>query len=83
MITVLSNPWFDIMLAMKIDSAFLQTLASIFDNLSAGWFGAALIVPAFSGELISFNFSILITDIIFGTVCFVVAYRLRKLGGRK
>lgn len=68
---------------MRADSTFLLTLANIFDNLSAGWFGAALIIPAFSGELISFSFPILITDIIFGTVCFIMAYRLRKLGGKK
>lgn len=68
---------------MKIDSTLLHTLANVFDNLSAGWFGAVFIVPAFSGAPPSFSFSILITDLIFGTVCFVVAYILRKKGGKK
>ena len=68
---------------MKLDAVFFNTLANIFDNLSAGWFGAAFIVPAFSGRPAEFNFPILITDLVFGTVCFVVAYTVRKREGRK
>lgn len=61
----------------------LLTISDVFTNLSAGWFGAAFIVPTFSNLPITFNFSILITDLIFGIFCFVVAYILKKRGGKK
>lgn len=68
---------------MRTDSTFLLTLANIFDNLSAGWFGAAFIVPTFSGGPLSFNLPILIIDVVSGTVCFIIAYILRKRGEKK
>lgn len=66
------------MLAMKIDSTFLQTLANIFDNLSAGWIGAALIVPVFSEQPLNLNFWILIVNLFFGMVFMFLAYKIRK-----
>lgn len=68
---------------MRVDSTFLLTLANVFDNLSAGWFGAALIVPVFSGGPTSFNLLALISDLTSGMVCFVIAYKLRKREGKK
>lgn len=71
------------MLEMKINSTLLLTASDVFTNLSAGWFGAAFIVPTFSNSPLLFNFPILITDVIFGIYCFIVAYILRKRGGKK
>ena len=66
----------------KINPLILFTIADVLVNLSAGWFGAATILPAFSEKPAILNLPILITDLIFGTVCFVTAYRLRKRGGK-
>lgn len=67
----------------KINKTVLLTASDVFVNLSAGWFGAAFIVPTFSGAKLSFSFAILITDLIFGIFSFAVAYMLRKRGGKK
>lgn len=67
----------------KVHPALFLTTSDIMSNLSAGWFGAALIVPVFSGGPTSFNLLALISDLTSGMVCFVVAYKLRKRGGKK
>lgn len=68
---------------MRIDSTFLLTLANIFDNLSAGWFGTAIIIPVSNASLSNINLIALTVDVVFGTLCFVIAYKLRKIGGKK
>ena len=68
---------------MKKNPVLYLTISDVFANLSAGWFGAALIVPTFSNAPLSFDFSILITDVFFGIVCFMIAYYFKKSGGKK
>lgn len=54
-----------------------QILSELFVNLSAGWYGAAVIIPISSPEPTAVDFSALTTDIIFGTVCIIISYKLR------
>lgn len=68
----------------KVHPALLLTISDIMVNLSAGWFGAAFIVPVFSDKPLNLNFWILIVNLFFGTVFMLLAYRTRVwLGGRK
>jgi hypothetical protein len=46
-------------------------------NLSAGWFSAVLIVPNFSKEKGRRRLLMLTMDLVFATVCIVLAYILR------
>jgi hypothetical protein len=45
---------------MKIDSLLFGVVSDLLINLSAGWFGAAFIVPAFSDRPLSVNLALLI-----------------------
>lgn len=61
---------------------FLYIITSnLFVNLSAGWFAAALIIPATSKKNAHLNFWLFTTDFLFGIICLVVAFYLGKLGG--
>lgn len=48
----------------------VETWSNIFSdffvNLGAGWFGAALIIPTFSNDLLKLDFRILMLDASFG-----------------
>lgn len=48
--------------------SILKALSGLSINLSAGWFGAILIVPNFSPIKTSADFLTLIYDFIFGTI---------------
>lgn len=61
----------------KLHPALLLTVSDIFANLSAGWFGAAFIVPVFSEKPLSFNIPVLILDIILGIVSCGIAFKLK------
>lgn len=63
----------------KLDPAWLKALADLFINLSAGWFGAVIIVPNFWPPTKFANFLFLTYDLIAGILFLVVAIRLRKL----
>lgn len=63
----------------KINPQLSLTIADVFINLSAGWFGAAIILPAFSEKSFTFNLPILLFDITFGILSFVIAFRLRQI----
>jgi len=64
---------------MKFDPAWFEIFSELLINLSAGWFGAAFIVPNFAGLTKPTNFWILTANIIFSILCLVLAFRLRKL----
>jgi len=66
----------------KIDYLWFLVLSDLFVNLSAGWFGAAFIIPVFSDKPISVNLGILTTDIVLGIVFLILAFRLKKFGGK-
>lgn len=58
---------------------FFTVLSDLFINLSAGWFGAGLIIPTFSGEIVSVNFIVLFSDIFLGIIFLITSYQLRKI----
>lgn len=67
---------------MKIDLNWFEILSDLFINLSAGWFGAVIIVPNFAGLNRSLNFLVLTVDVIFGMFFLVLAFRFKKLSKR-
>lgn len=60
---------------MRIDAIFIQTLADLFINLSAGWFGIAFIVPKNKRV----RWRVLTVNILYGIVCLIISFLLRKL----
>lgn len=67
----------------KVSPELLLTISAICENLSAGWFGAALIVPAFSDKPLSLNLSVLTIDLFFGIFFFVIAFGLKRVNKRR
>lgn len=63
---------------MIADKAWFSIASDLLINLSAGWFGAVLIVPNFSEKKGIKRVMVLTTDILFATVCLVGAYILRS-----
>ncbi len=66
----------------KFHPALLLTISDIMANLSAGWFGAAIIFPSFSDEPLNLHMWLLVLDILCGILFLVLAYRLRKAVGK-
>ncbi|MEK7617105.1 MAG: hypothetical protein AAB414_03550 [Patescibacteria group bacterium] len=64
-----------------MDPYWFVIISNLFINLSAGWFAAALIIPATSKRTVKLNFWLFTVDILFGILCLVVAFYLGKLGG--
>lgn len=56
-----------------------QILSELFVNLSAGWYGAAVIIPATSDKPAATDLGILTVNVIFGTVFLIIAYKLRRI----
>ncbi len=54
-----------------------QILSELLINLAAGWYGAAVIIPIASLKPTVIDLSALTADIIFGTVCIIISYKLR------
>jgi hypothetical protein len=65
---------------MKSNCVFFSVVGDLFINLSAGWFGAAFIVPAISQKPILINFAILTVDFILGMVFLVIAFKIKERG---
>jgi len=61
----------------RLDPLFVIILSDLFVNLSAGWFGAAFIVPLVSKRS-KLKFRVLFLNLLFGTISLVVAYVLRR-----
>lgn len=66
----------------KVNPTFLLTLSDLCVNLSAGFFAATFIIPAFSEKSLSINIGILTVNLIFAIVFFVLAYKLKRIGGK-
>ena len=67
----------------KLHPTLFLTVADIFVNLSAGWFGAAFIMPVSYESISNISLVALTVDLVFGTLCFVIAYKLRKIKSNK
>lgn len=64
---------------MVLNSIWLQLISDLFVNLSAGWFGAALIVPTTSKRSGPINLTILTIDVIAGILFMILAYQFQQL----
>ncbi len=65
------------------DAEWLEAIAELMTNLSAGWFGSVIIVPNFSGLEFPFNLIVLIQNTVNGIVSLVVAVSLKKWSKRR
>ncbi|MBI3443654.1 hypothetical protein HY008_03205 [Candidatus Woesebacteria bacterium] len=63
----------------RVDPLLTLILSELSVNLSAGWFGAAFIVPFTSQEKIQLNLGILTVDAVMGILFLGVAFKLRKI----
>lgn len=63
----------------KIDPILLLVLSEFWINMGAGWFGVAIIAPLSPQATFPINLWVLTTDVIFGIVSLIIAYKLRKL----
>lgn len=63
---------------MQLNSTLLSVLSDLFVNLSAGWFGAAFIVPVTS-KISKLKVWLLIINIGFGIMALVISVILRSL----
>ena len=61
-----------------MDKIFFQAISDLCINLSAGWFGAAFIVPNAVGKRGKVKFWILTVDIFLGIIFLVLSVQLRK-----
>ncbi|MEK7169062.1 MAG: hypothetical protein AAB778_03555 [Patescibacteria group bacterium] len=57
-----------------MDNKLIQILSDLFVNLSAGWFGAALIIPISSKDDEGFEWFSLIINLILGLLSLIVGY---------
>ena len=70
-------------LLMSINPAWSSVVSDLFVNLSAGWFGAVLIVPNFFGLNPPFNSLVLTGDILAGIFSLLIAFKLKKRSKKK
>ena len=64
---------------MTLDRYWFQVLSELFINLSAGWLGAAAILPIIQTRPRPVNLGLLLTNLTFAIVYLVLAYHLHKL----
>lgn len=67
----------------KVSPELLLTISGICENLSSGWFGAALILPAFSDKPLSVNLPLLIMDVVFGILFGVISFKIKQYVKRR
>lgn len=65
---------------MILDPALLVAIGDVFLNLSAGWFGAAVIVPTTHSRSRQENIYYIGMNLAFGIGALVFGYRIRILG---
>lgn len=53
--------------------------SDLFVNLSAGWYGAAVIIPTFSSSPLPIDFMILIINFVLGSMFLLASYIFRIL----
>lgn len=63
-----------------VDPIFLLVISDLFVNLSAGWIGAALILPTNLPRNRKGKVWVLIIDLGYGILILVIAYTLRSFG---
>lgn len=64
---------------MKDKIAVIRSLSGLAINLSAGWFGVAVITPNFSRIIGTKELFLLLFDIIFGILFLWFSYQLEKM----
>lgn len=64
---------------MIFNSIWPQLISDLFVNLSAGWFGAALVIPTTSKRPGPINITILTIDIVAGILFMIFAYQFKTL----
>lgn len=64
---------------MAIDSALLHAVGDVFLNLSAGWFGAAIIFPGTGSRSSKINALFVAMNVISGMAALAIGYKLRIL----
>lgn len=64
---------------MTLDPRLLVAVGDLFLNLSAGWFGAAVIFPGTSQRSSRDNVVFVVINLILGVAALVFGYRLRIL----
>lgn len=65
-------------MSSKGKSLWLSIISELFVNLSAGWFGAAFILPAVSENIFTVDPKLLTADIILGILSLILAKVFRK-----
>jgi len=65
---------------LHLDPLFLTTFSDLLVNLSAGWFGAAFIVPLASKKT-KIKWWVLLLNISFGMISLINAFLLKKIAG--
>ncbi|MBI2029172.1 hypothetical protein HYT02_02030 [Candidatus Gottesmanbacteria bacterium] len=68
---------------LNVDKNWFLILSEFFVNLAAGWFGALLIVPNFTGVNYPFNILILTGDSTLCIVSLLIGLKFRKLARRR
>ena len=63
---------------VKLTHPWLKAFAGLTINLSAGWYGAVLILPNFSPIKTTADFLTLIYDLLFGTIFLVLSVWCEK-----
>jgi len=63
-----------------VDQTWAEVISELFVNLSAGWFGAALIIPIRGRRIGKIKLGLLTINVVFGILFLVFAYTLRKYG---
>lgn len=62
---------------MKLDPIFITILSDLFTNLSAGWIGAAIIIPL-NATIPNIKLGLLIVNIILAIVSLAISFALKK-----
>lgn len=65
---------------MVIESSLLSAISDVFLNLSAGWFGAAIIIPGTYSRSTRVNTLYVVMNLSFGLAALAFGYKLRILG---
>ena len=68
-----------LLLGRMLNKIWFLIASDILINLAAGWLGAVLIVPNFSNKRGVQRLVVLTIDLLFATVCILIAYYLRSL----
>lgn len=59
------------------NSDFLTIVSDLFINLSAGWFGAIIILPNLFNLKSILNLAVLLTNLLFGIISILIAFKLK------